>query len=110
MMSLPETRHSLLVRLRDTSDQAAWQQFAELYEPALLRLALRLLRGNGIVRGRHRKPAARATCCGAARRPRQNKAGIHTGNGLFGPTGAMVIRSAAGGGGTVREGIQVCAC
>jgi RNA polymerase sigma-70 factor (ECF subfamily) len=40
-MSLPETRHSLLVRLRDTADQAAWQQFAELYEPAILRLARR---------------------------------------------------------------------
>jgi RNA polymerase sigma factor (sigma-70 family) len=41
MMSLPETRYSLLVRLRDTADQAAWQQFAELYEPAILRLARR---------------------------------------------------------------------
>ena len=41
MLSLPDTRHSLLVRLRDTADQAAWQQFAELYEPAILRLARR---------------------------------------------------------------------
>ncbi|HTN01625.1 MAG TPA: sigma-70 family RNA polymerase sigma factor [Planctomycetaceae bacterium] len=34
----PETRPSLMVRLRDPSDQQAWTQFVTIYEPLLLRL------------------------------------------------------------------------
>lgn len=34
----PETRHSLLLRLRDPQDQQAWTEFVSLYEPVLLRL------------------------------------------------------------------------
>ncbi len=36
----PSTRASLLVRIRDSSDHSAWQQFVQLYEP-LLRSYLR---------------------------------------------------------------------
>lgn len=35
----PETRASLLVRVRDPEDQAAWGEFAEIYRPVILRLA-----------------------------------------------------------------------
>jgi RNA polymerase sigma-70 factor (ECF subfamily) len=35
----PETRPSLLVRLKDAGDEAAWREFIEIYEPLLLRLA-----------------------------------------------------------------------
>ena len=39
-MSLtPETRASLLIRVRDPADQAAWQEFVEIYRPIILRLA-----------------------------------------------------------------------
>ena len=34
----PETRASLMVRLRDPGDQQAWVQFVSLYEPLLLRV------------------------------------------------------------------------
>ena len=44
MHELPETRNSLLVRLSDHSDRQAWAEFAEIYEPALYRLA----RGRGL--------------------------------------------------------------
>lgn len=37
----PETRASLLLRVRDPSDQAAWQEFVAIYRPVILRLALR---------------------------------------------------------------------
>ncbi|MSR56159.1 MAG: RNA polymerase sigma factor [Planctomycetaceae bacterium] len=39
MYDLPDTRHSLLVRLGDHSDHLAWAQFAEIYEPVVYRLA-----------------------------------------------------------------------
>ncbi len=39
MNSTPETRPSLLIRVRDTADQAAWQEFVEIYRPLILRLA-----------------------------------------------------------------------
>jgi RNA polymerase sigma factor (sigma-70 family) len=39
MSSAPETRPSLLVRVRDPADRAAWQEFAEIYRPVILRLA-----------------------------------------------------------------------
>ena len=44
MNEIPDTRHSLLARLRDRRDQRAWAQFVEIYEPLLYRLA----RGKGL--------------------------------------------------------------
>jgi len=39
-MSLtPETRPSLLIRVRDPADQVAWQEFVEIYRPVILRIA-----------------------------------------------------------------------
>lgn len=35
----PETRESLLVRVRDASDQEAWYEFVEIYRPVIYRLA-----------------------------------------------------------------------
>lgn len=37
----PETRASLLIRLKDREDQAAWSEFVEIYQPVIRRLALR---------------------------------------------------------------------
>ena len=42
MNSPPTTRPSLLIRLRDPSDEAAWGEFVEVYRPLVHRLALRL--------------------------------------------------------------------
>ncbi len=39
MNSTPETRPSLLIRIRDPADQAAWNEFVEIYRPLILRLA-----------------------------------------------------------------------
>lgn len=39
MTSQPSTRRSLLVRLRNAGDQAAWQEFLAIYEPLVYRLA-----------------------------------------------------------------------
>jgi RNA polymerase sigma factor (sigma-70 family) len=39
MTSAPETRPSLLIRVRDPADRAAWQEFVEIYRPVILRLA-----------------------------------------------------------------------
>ena len=39
MTSTPETRASLLVRVRDPADQASWHEFIEIYRPIILRLA-----------------------------------------------------------------------
>ncbi len=41
MSPSPETRASLLMRLRDRADRAAWQEFANIYTPVVYRLALR---------------------------------------------------------------------
>jgi RNA polymerase sigma factor (sigma-70 family) len=41
MSPSPETRLSLLIRLSDRADQAAWQEFANIYTPVVYRLALR---------------------------------------------------------------------
>jgi RNA polymerase sigma factor (sigma-70 family) len=35
----PSTRHSLVLRLRDARDEAAWAEFVEIYEPLVYRLA-----------------------------------------------------------------------
>ena len=43
-MGEPETRPSLIIRLRDPQDQDAWTQFVAIYEP----LVLRLLRQRGL--------------------------------------------------------------
>src|SRR5438067_965587 len=37
----PTTRRSLLLRLRDPQDEAAWAEFVGLYEPLVYRLARR---------------------------------------------------------------------
>ena len=37
----PTPRRSLVLRLRDLDDQAAWSEFVEVYEPLLYRLARR---------------------------------------------------------------------
>jgi RNA polymerase sigma factor (sigma-70 family) len=39
-----DTRHSLILRLRDSADVVAWREFAALYEPLVYRLA----RGKGL--------------------------------------------------------------
>ena len=38
---IPDTRYSLLVRLRDGGDQRAWAELLEIYEPLIYRLARR---------------------------------------------------------------------
>lgn len=35
----PSTHHSLLVRLRNADDQLAWNEFSEIYQPLIFRLA-----------------------------------------------------------------------
>jgi RNA polymerase sigma factor (sigma-70 family) len=44
MSELPRTRPSLMVRLRDPRDERAWEEFVEIYEPLIYRLA----RGRGL--------------------------------------------------------------
>lgn len=39
MTPLPETRASLLLRLRDPQDQSAWETFLQIYQPLIFRLA-----------------------------------------------------------------------
>ena len=41
MNSTPETRVSLLLRVRNPADQAAWREFVEIYRPVIVRLARR---------------------------------------------------------------------
>lgn len=41
MTAIPKTRHSLILRLPTQSDVKAWREFVEIYEPLLLRFALR---------------------------------------------------------------------
>ncbi len=36
----PETRHSLVIRVRNRDDQEAWQQFSDIYRPVVQRLAV----------------------------------------------------------------------
>jgi len=38
-MEGPETRQSLLLRLKDATQQDAWQEFVDIYEPLVYRLA-----------------------------------------------------------------------
>jgi RNA polymerase sigma-70 factor (ECF subfamily) len=44
LSEIPETRESLLVRLKDPDDRDAWDQFAQLYRGVIYRLA----RGRGL--------------------------------------------------------------
>jgi RNA polymerase sigma factor (sigma-70 family) len=39
MNSSPETRASLLIRVRDPAEQSAWHEFVDIYRPLILRLA-----------------------------------------------------------------------
>ncbi len=41
MMTAPETRPSLLLRMRDAGNQQAWGEFLEIYQPLILRLVRR---------------------------------------------------------------------
>lgn len=41
MAETPDTRASLIVRLKDRADQAAWDEFVEVYRPVVFRLACR---------------------------------------------------------------------
>lgn len=41
MTDTPETRDSLLVRVKNASDQEAWTEFVDLYRPVIYRLARR---------------------------------------------------------------------
>jgi RNA polymerase sigma-70 factor (ECF subfamily) len=38
-MSAPETRASLILRLRESDDAAAWEEFVGIYRPVIVRLA-----------------------------------------------------------------------
>jgi RNA polymerase sigma-70 factor, ECF subfamily len=40
-MAIPETRHSLLLRMHDRADVAAWSEFCTIYEPVVYRIAKR---------------------------------------------------------------------
>ena len=37
----PDTRHSLIVRLKDPADEDAWREFVDIYRPVVYRLARR---------------------------------------------------------------------
>lgn len=41
MPDYPDTRASLIVRLKDRADQDAWREFVEIYRPVVYRLACR---------------------------------------------------------------------
>ncbi|HJN10352.1 MAG: hypothetical protein QGG09_11400 [Pirellulaceae bacterium] len=41
MAQLPETRNSLLLKVRDPADADAWIEFAAIYRPVIYRLARR---------------------------------------------------------------------
>lgn len=41
MQNAPETRASLLLRMRESQDEQAWQDFVEIYGPLITRLARR---------------------------------------------------------------------
>lgn len=40
MNDIPETRLSLLLRVRDPQDEQAWNEFVELYQPVVYRVAI----------------------------------------------------------------------
>ena len=40
MAQLPETRHSLISRLKDPTDQMAWEEFVNIYRPVVYRVGI----------------------------------------------------------------------
>lgn len=40
MHDIPETRRSLVLRLQDSADQQAWEEFVRLYQPVVYRVAI----------------------------------------------------------------------
>ncbi|MEZ6087567.1 MAG: sigma-70 family RNA polymerase sigma factor [Pirellulaceae bacterium] len=40
MPSSPATRHSLIVRLRENDDEAAWEEFVAIYRPVIVRVGI----------------------------------------------------------------------
>lgn len=38
-MDLPDTRHSLLIQVRDPTNRQAWEEFSAIYRPVIFRLA-----------------------------------------------------------------------
>jgi len=40
MSNSPQTRHSLIARLKDPNDQIAWGEFVSIYRPVVLRVAI----------------------------------------------------------------------
>jgi RNA polymerase sigma-70 factor (ECF subfamily) len=40
MAPIPETRGSLIVRLRDLDDELAWEEFVGIYRPVIVRVAM----------------------------------------------------------------------
>ena len=55
MKSVPDTRESLLIRLSNPADEAAWREFLEIYRPVIYRLACRVGRRDisGPLTGQH---------------------------------------------------------
>lgn len=41
MTPFPDTRHTLLVRLNDRADESAWDEFAAMYRPLIVRIGRR---------------------------------------------------------------------
>ena len=41
MYEFPETRDSLIVQVKDPSNREAWDQFAQIYRPVVVRIAMR---------------------------------------------------------------------
>ena len=41
MANFPETRASLVMRIADAGDAAAWEEFVRIYQPAIYRMARR---------------------------------------------------------------------
>lgn len=39
LQNTPETRNSLLIRIRDASDEVAWNEFTSIYRPVIYRIA-----------------------------------------------------------------------
>ena len=41
MIHPPQTRHSLIARLKDQNDQLAWEEFVSIYRPVVFRVAIK---------------------------------------------------------------------
>ena len=40
MVPIPETRPSLILRMQDGGDEAAWEEFVAIYRPVIFRMAI----------------------------------------------------------------------